>query len=68
MNFLRVLQYILVSSEMEELAVLCDRVLVMQKGRITRVIDCFKKKNINDEYLMHAIQTGLKVGKEPTAY
>ncbi len=59
---------ILVSSEMEELAVLCDRVLVMQKGRITRVIDCFKKKNINDEYLMHAIQTGLKVGKEPTAY
>ena len=48
---------ILVSSEMEELADLCDRILIMQKGRFTREIDCNKEKGINEEFLMKAIQT-----------
>lgn len=50
---------ILVSSEMEELATLCDRILVMQKGKITRVIDCLQQESINEEYLMHSIQSSL---------
>lgn len=47
---------ILVSSEMEELVDLCDRVLVMQKGRITKEFDC-NKDRVNEEFLMRAIQT-----------
>jgi len=55
---------ILVSSEMEELADLCDWILVMQKGRIKRIIDCFQEKDINEEYLMHVIQSNIEVDKE----
>ena len=47
---------ILVSSEMGELADLSDRVLVMQKGRIIREIDCYETGNVDEEYLMNAIQ------------
>jgi len=52
---------ILVSSEMEELADLCDRILIIQKGRIKRIIDCFQEKDINEEYLMNAIQSNQEV-------
>lgn len=46
---------ILVSSEMEELADLCDRVLVLRRGKISGELDC-RTQQVSEEVLMHAIQ------------
>jgi ribose transport system ATP-binding protein len=46
---------ILVSSEMDELADLSDRVLVLQRGRITQEYDCVQTP-VSETMLMHAIQ------------
>lgn len=46
---------ILVSSEMDELADLSDRVLVLQRGRIIHEYDCVQTP-VSETRLMHAIQ------------
>jgi ribose transport system ATP-binding protein len=46
---------LLVSSEMEELAEQCDRILVMNRGEIIQEIDC-SRQVVTEESLMHAIQ------------
>jgi ribose transport system ATP-binding protein len=46
---------LLVSSEMDELATICDRILVFQRGRIVEEIDC-QKTPVTEEVLMKAIQ------------
>ena len=46
---------LLVSSEMEELAEQCDRILVMNRGEFIQEIDC-SRQVATEESLMHAIQ------------
>jgi ribose transport system ATP-binding protein len=46
---------LLVSSEMDELATICDRILVFQRGKIVEEIDCHKT-SVTEEVLMKAIQ------------
>ncbi|MEI8131306.1 MAG: sugar ABC transporter ATP-binding protein, partial [Leptolinea sp.] len=46
---------LLVSSEMDELASICDRILVIRRGKLEEEIDCHKTV-ITEELLMKAIQ------------
>ncbi len=46
---------LLVSSEMDELAAICDRILVLQRGKIKEEMDC-NKTVVTEELLMKAIQ------------
>lgn len=52
---------IFVSSDMEEIADLCDRILVLHRGIITQEIDGNGQRNVTEEMLTHAIQ------RDPTA-
>jgi ribose transport system ATP-binding protein len=47
---------LLVSSELEELAALCDRVMVVDDGTIVRWLDRSKGDDLTEEALTHAIQ------------
>lgn len=46
---------LLVSSEMDELAVICDRILILRRGKLVDEIDC-QKTSLSEEVLMKAIQ------------
>jgi ribose transport system ATP-binding protein len=46
---------ILVSSEMDELAAICDRILILRRGKLVDEIDC-QKTVVSEEVLMKAIQ------------
>ncbi|HEY60288.1 MAG TPA: sugar ABC transporter ATP-binding protein [Anaerolineae bacterium] len=47
---------IIVSSEMAELAELCDRILVLRRGKIIQEIDNMPEKKVTEEMLLRAIQ------------
>jgi ribose transport system ATP-binding protein len=46
---------LLVSSEMDELATICDRILILRRGKLVEEIDC-QKTTVSEEILMKAIQ------------
>jgi ABC-type sugar transport system ATPase subunit len=46
---------LLVSSEMDELAAICDRILVLRREKLEEVIDC-NTAAVTEEILMKAIQ------------
>jgi ABC-type sugar transport system ATPase subunit len=47
---------ILVSSELGELSAVCDRVMVLQDGRITGWLDRSRSDDVSEAALTHAIQ------------
>ena len=47
---------IFISSELDEMAANCDRILVLKKGEIVDTIDCNRRNDVSEEMLAGAIQ------------